>query len=346
MANRSMRLGAVASNRGQDGAWMLIQNTPSTDVRLTPGRTCQRCWRGDGRLAVVLLILLLASGCRAWRHREDPLARLSAARQLTLQGLEAQRRGHWSQAESLFAAAILQCPGDERARCGYAEALWQRGAHAAALTHMEEAVRLSGHDPQRLVQLGRMYLALGDVPRAADAATRAIQANSQCAAAWALRGEVLLAQGQTDEALAALHRALAWQQPLPEVKLAVARIYLEQGRPQRAYSTLEALAASYPLDQVPVEVLVPMALALRQMGRPGEAAERLAQAVRRADPSADLWYELAQTQLAAGNGLEARQALQAALKCDPHHAPSLALQEALGDAAASMAAAWQPAGIR
>jgi len=342
MASRSVLLEAVACDRGQDGAWMLNRNTPSIDVASTlPGRGCS--WCRDVQLAVAI-VLLLTTGCRALRCREEPMERLSAARQLSLQGLEAQRRGHWTEAESLFAAAILQCPADERARAGYAEALWQRGARTVAVSHMEEAVRLSGYDPQRLVQLGRMYLALGDIPRAAQSATRAIQANSQHAAAWALRGEVLLTQGHIEEALAALHRALALEQPQPDVQLAVARIYGQQGRPQRAYSTLEALAATYPPEQVPVEVLVPMGIALRQMGRLSEAAERLAQAVRRGHPSADLWYELAQTQLALGDAAAAWQSLEAALKCDPEHAPSLALRQSLGDAGRSMAVARTPLG--
>lgn len=293
----------------------------------------------------MLLVVLFATGCRAWRFREEPMQRLTAARQLSLQGLEAQQRGHWGEAESLFAAAILECPADERAHGGYAEVLWQRGARAAAVTHMQEAVRLSGYDPQRLVQLGRMYLALGDVPRAAEVAARAIEANRQHAAAWALQGEVLLAQGQMDAALAALHRAMALEQPLPEVRLMVARIYLQQGRAQRAYSTLEALAASYPLDQVPGEVLVPMGIALRQMGRLAEAAQRLAQAAQRRPSSAEVWYELAQTQLALGEVAAARQSLQAALERDPQHAPSWVLHQTLGEAAPHVAASGRPQAV-
>lgn len=311
-----------------------------------PGR--ELSWRPkepESRLLVLLIVLLTASGCRIWRYRDEPLQRLTAARRLSLQGLEAQRQGRWSEAEAWFAAALVECPADERARCGYAETLWQRGARAQALTHMEEAVRLSGHDPQRLVQLGRMYLALGQVAKAAEAAERAIQSNSQHAAAWALRGEVLLSRGETEQALAAMHRAMSLQHPLPEVQLAVARIYLQQQRPQRAYSTLEALAATYPPEHVPVEVLVPQGIALRQMGRLAEAAERLRAAVQRGNPSAELWYELAQTQFALGETASARQSLQAALTCDPQHAPSLALREKLPEATPNMAATRTPAGL-
>ena len=39
----------------------------------------------------------------------------------------------WEQAEEFYAAAVARCPTDERARCGYAEALWQRGARMDAV---------------------------------------------------------------------------------------------------------------------------------------------------------------------------------------------------------------------
>ena len=72
---------------------------------------------------------------------------------------------------------------------------------------MEEAVRLSGDDPDRLVRLGQMYRSRGDLSQASKQAAQAIAANPQLASAWALRGDVLLAQGSRSEALASFHRA-------------------------------------------------------------------------------------------------------------------------------------------
>src|SRR5262245_34806009 len=104
------------------------------------------------RIETVALLLATISavsclGCRALCHREVSDESVAAARQLSLQGIDAQERGHWEQAEAYFAEAVAKCPQDERARCGYAEALWRRGALSEAIIHMEEAVRLSGHDP-------------------------------------------------------------------------------------------------------------------------------------------------------------------------------------------------------
>ena len=306
-------------------------------------RTCQRPLR---QLAAVsrgafVLALLLVAGCRAFRCPKASDEAIASARQLSLQGMAARDQGRWEQAESLYAEAVGQCPRDERARCGYAESLWQRGEQVQAVAHMEEAVRLSGHDPERLVQLGNMYLARGELTRAAAQAERAVAANRELASAWALRGKVLQSQGSRTEALASFHRALTLQQQYPEVQLALSNIYCEQGRPQRALTTLQSLADSLPPDRVPVEVLVQQGLALRQLGRHHDAARSLAQAAGRGNPPVDLLYELGRSHLAAGDTAAARLAVNAALAREPNHSGCLALREELAASHGIMAAAMR-----
>jgi tetratricopeptide (TPR) repeat protein len=284
------------------------------------------------RRAILLAVLLatLAGGCRALRGHKASDESIAAARQLSLQGIDAQQRGHWDRAEMLFAAAILKCPTDERARCGYAESLWQRGSQAEAISHMEEAVRLSGHDPERLVQLGQMYRSLGDLAQASRMAERAIAANGQLAAAWALRGEVLQAQGNRGEALASYHRALAYEPSLPAVQLAIADIYLADNRPQRALATVQEMAGSCEGGQVPVGVLFREGLALSRLGRHRDAAGVFAQAVQQSNPPPELLCELARSQMLAGETNAARQSMAAALTTYPRHLGCIALAQELG----------------
>jgi Flp pilus assembly protein TadD len=285
------------------------------------------------RAAIVFLLLsaaLSACGCRVLRRYKASDESISAARQLSLQGLDAQQRGHWDRAEMLFAAAILKCPSDERARCGYAESLWQRGAASEAIDHMEEAARLSGDDPERLVRLGQMYRARGDLARAGRQADLAIAANPQLAKAWALRGSVLQAEGNRSEALANYHRALSYEESLPDVQLAIAEIYAQENRPQRALATLQALAASFAPSQVPPEVLVAEGRALVALGRPQDASRVLAQAARQPNPPIELLVELARTQMLAGEPSAARQTVAATLARDPQHAGCLALEREWG----------------
>ncbi len=285
-----------------------------------------------GRLLGMTLlgVICVMTGCRVFRSQQVSDENISEARRLSLQGLDAQQRGQWDRAESLFAAAILKCPSDERARYGYAESLWQRAAWQQALSHMEEAVRLSGSDPERLVRLGQMYLARGDLSRAGRQAELAIATNSQLFSAWALRGQVLQAQGDRSSALTSYHRALSFGTPLPEIQLAIAEIYTHENRPQRALATLQSLSGSFPPGRVPREVVVREGLALRDLGRHQDAASTLARAAQYGDPPLALLHELARTQLLAGEIEAARHSVETVLASDPRHAGCLALAEELG----------------
>lgn len=298
---------------------------PKTSCRLSPLRwLCQ-----SGIVVGLALTGAVHCGCRAFRcHTSDEA--VSAARDLSLQGLDAQQKGRVDQAEELFAAAVQRCPQDERARCCYAEILWQRGAQDEAVRHMEEAVRLSGSDPQRRVQLGKMYLVRGHVHQASLQADKAIAANRDSAAAWALHGDVLKAEGLRDQAVASYHRALAIQAHYPQVQMALADLYGQQDRPQRALATLQALADHYPPDAVPSEVSYREGLVLRRLGRHQDAVERLAAAVQRGPANAEMHFELAQTQIAAGDRNAAAASVAAGLALHPNHAGLNRLSSEIG----------------
>ena len=171
-------------------------------------------------------------------------------------------------AEEFFAKAVEVCPVDERVQSRYADALWHRGSRQEALDHMKEAVRLSGGEPELVVRLGEMHLETGDLQQASQLAERVILSGRQLAGAYRLRGDVRERQGKSDKALADYHRALGMQSQYPEVQMAIAAVYYRQGRPQRALSTLQALAGSYPSGEEPAEMLYWQGLACKALGAP------------------------------------------------------------------------------
>jgi len=125
-----------------------------------------------------------------------------------------------------------------------------------------------------------------------------------------LRGQVLFAQGNRSEALASFHRAISYDNTLPGVQLAIAEIYAQENRPQRALATLQALAPNAPPSQA-AEITIRQARALAALGRQGDAVAVLMKAAERNDAPAAILQELATAQIAAGDIAGARRAIEA-----------------------------------
>lgn len=292
----------------------------------TPRARCADHWSW-----VVVLVSLCGSGGCASLLSGARTEQITAAREMSMRGLDAMQRGQWSEAEQLFHQAIAKCPVDERARCHYAETLWHRGAQEEAVRQMEEAVRLSGGNPALSVRLGEMQLARRNLAQAAAAAEEAIGRQQELPRAWALHGDVLLRRGRMEDALASYHRALSYQEHFPHVQLAVAEIYRREGRPARALGTLMALSDQYPIGQVPAEVLVQRGLALKELQRYDDAVKDLARARDQGVPDAELLFQLGEAQLLAGDPVNANLALLQALEQAPQHGPARRLHRYLED---------------
>ena len=288
--------------------------------------------------AAIVATVAVASGCSSFSRK--PLAEnVVAARQLSLRGTDALQRGRSDEAESLFGKAIETCPVNDRAHAGYAEALWQKGDRDKAVSHMEHALRLSGGDPEMLVQLGEMHLARGELDAAAHRAEQAIQTQRQLAAAWVLKGDVERQRRQFAEALASYHRALAHQDHYPRAQMALADVYRQQNSPQRALATLDSLADHYTPTDVPASVRFQQGLAQKALGRYDDAAESLLAATRAGAATPDVLVQLGEAQWLAGDLSNARLTLAKALQDAPQHAAALQLAARLEGQQQRMAAA-------
>lgn len=265
-------------------------------------------WRHAARASLLLALLFscgVLSGCHSFRRQ--PVERdVAASRELSLRGLEAMQSGRASEAEDLFSKAVDACPRDDRARKRYADALLARGAIDEAIAQMEHAIRLSGDDPQLRVELGEIYLVRGDIEYADKLAKETIRKNNQLASAWALQGKVHLQLGDLDNALAAFHRSISYDQRDPEVQIMIARIYRQQQRPLRAYSTIQRLAKETPPEAIDAELRALQGLALKDLGRLGQAAYYLREAMALDPNSSELYYYLAETLLMDGDRANAQ----------------------------------------
>jgi tetratricopeptide (TPR) repeat protein len=201
------------------------------------------------------------------------------ARRLCNEGLSAVDRNDLLRAESLLERAVKNCPTDVDARRHYADVLWQRGQRMEAVTQIAEALRLSPGDTGLCIDGGRMYMDLGLLDEADRLALEAVRSAPRSDKAWRLHGQVALARGKPDDALADFHRALAIAPDDRALILETAEVYRRLGRPQRALATLAILGETYPPNQTPPQVLALEGMAQEALERPADALESYRQAL-------------------------------------------------------------------
>jgi tetratricopeptide (TPR) repeat protein len=311
--------------RRRTGSRRRLPAHPTADARSENQPELPVFGQAGSTLLVALLAISGLLGCATFsRKKIDP--DVVSGRQLSLQGMDAMRRGRLDEASSLLGQATDLCPMDERMRCHYAQTLWDLGQQEKAIEHMEQAVQLSGGDAELLVLLGDMYFARGDLSGASRQADMAIARNRQLACAWALRGDVLRRQDREDQALADYHRALSFQRSYPRVQMAVAEIYRAQCRYMRALATLRCLADGYAGNDRPQGVLFLEGLVLKDLGRYEEAVQSLSAAAKSGQPSRELLYHFAEAQMLAGDAGNARLTAEQGLATVPRSDSEVALE--------------------
>jgi len=221
------------------------------------------------------LICVNSVGCRTFVQQKSN-SQLVAARQLSLRGAAAMQRSRQQDAEMLFSEALRNSPLDERAHWGYATTLWQRGDRQRAIEHMREAVRLSGRNPEYVVQLGEMSLDVGDRKSARDYALGVLTVNHKNADAWALLGDTHQSERDWTAAEECYNRALLERSDFPRVQLSVAEINRHTGQPKRALAILDRMTDLHASASTDPEVLLIRGIALADLDRGIEAAEALA----------------------------------------------------------------------
>ena len=241
----------------------------------------------------MLATAVVGSGCRLIPRTGPVPQEVADARRLCNEGLSAADRKDLLRAEGLLEQAVKNCPTDVDARRHYADVLWQRGERMAAVTQIAEALRLSPGDISLCIDGGRMYMELGLLDDADQLAREAVRVAPRSDKAWRLHGQVALARGRPEEALADFHRALAIAPDDRDLILDTAEVYRRLGRPQRALATLAILGESYAPNQTPPQVFALEGMAQEALDRPTEAIESYRQAVAKGLQSSDVAARLA-----------------------------------------------------
>lgn len=274
-------------------------------------------------MAIALIALLAFSpGCRIPQFMDPAPKSLVESRQLAQRGMNAIEKNDLVAAEKLLVEAVDRCPICPDARRAYARTLWQQGRAEDALAQMDEALALSTDDPTLLNEAAGMRYTLGDLDRAMQHIQLALELDHHYSDAWRLRGRILQQQGLLNEALADYQRALQYAPNDQETLILVARLYSDMGRPHRALANLRHLQDQYDSGTEPQHLLYLLAANYSTTGRYSDAAVCLRQATRHGEATPEMYYRLAQVELASGNAIEAQRAAAQALAIEPLHAGS------------------------
>lgn len=308
-----------------------LDMAPMTGPRL---RTGTRRRAGRWRTSQLLLTscvgwLIVTTGCHSLRARRQT-RELSDARQSSLRGAEKLQQHKLDEAEILFTDALRSSSADERAQAGMAEVLWQREESRKAIEHMTQAAVISGGNPDYLVRLGEMNLQQGNTDQALAQADAALDGQRRHAGAWALRGKVLQQRGELEAAMTCYHRTLSEQPHWPEVQVALAEIYRDLGRPQRALATLDCMTDGKSGEQISPKAWILKGQALADLGETSAANLCLRNAASCCpDQDSDTILRVAKLQIEAGDFAEARTCLGRAFRQDPYNPTALQLQAML-----------------
>jgi tetratricopeptide (TPR) repeat protein len=233
----------------------------------------------------------------------------SLAREMMFNGIDALQRGHAAEAQQLLSTAAKASANDQRIRAELARAMAQNGQLTAAVTEMEEAVRLSGGEAAYHVELGELYLRTGQLEQARRQAEAALENNRRLASAWALKGRAEKDLGEIDAAQISLSRALAHDPELFDSRYQLALLYLQAQQPQRALSVLENMNQQSGSAEVNPEYVLLRGTALAQVGQLDMAAEVLAKGADCPLPSPEILLELGRVQTLRSDIANARRTL-------------------------------------
>lgn len=261
-------------------------------------------WLGLG------ICLMVSTGCQSFHpFAQKTRESVRSASQWACGGMEAVQKGRLDQAKGFFSKAAQENPNDFRVRANLARTLHQSGETQLAIDQMQQAVELSRGDSKMQVELGEMYLDVGQWIPARQLAQVAIESNHRFAPAWALRGKTEKAKGNYDQALADFQKGLGYAPNTTAIQLQIVDTYQKMGQPMSALSAVEQILMKYSADQQPESAIIAKSVALMNMNQLSPAIDLLESASLREKASSEVFVRLSQAQLLAGQTSQARLTL-------------------------------------
>ncbi len=178
-----------------------------------------------------------------------------------------------------------------------------------------------------MVELGQMYLALGQLAPASRQASKVISQDARFAPAWHLQGQIHAARGDYGPALVSFHRAAGCDDDLPGLHLDIAKAYRARQQPRKALATIEHYLARHPVERHPEEAVLVKSDLLLELDQHTSALAMLESAADQRSVTPAILAQLAKAQLLSGRLTQARLTIDRGRQSFPQSPHWLALNQ-------------------
>ena len=223
------------------------------------------------------------------------------------EGLEANQESRWGDAAALFERLLAANPNMQDVWAYYANALHKLGRDEESADAYEKALKLSGGSPNLALGTGTKMLELRRFDDARNHAELALSALPE--RAYDLLTEIALEEGNEEEALAVMRKAIAEDHASEALRRQLALSLSRRGQPGEAIALLQPLAQT-----AEPPTLNALAIALSDSGRHVEAVTVLQRALQKDPKNAHAHETLGMVALRQKNPQEARGHLRRALE--------------------------------
>jgi len=254
---------------------------------------------------------MISPGCSVFRNTATD-QHVTFSRDRTLKGLEANHLQDEAQAEKYFTEAVHSDTENIEARMHLAELYRRRNSLSAAIQQLERCSKIAPDDCKVMTELGNCYADMNDNSRALELADLALRQDRESIEAWKLKAKAQWRMGRREKALADYQRGLQLDSNDCEIRRNMAMLYMELDKPLRALTTLDRIANEYSDQDLPEQLIVDQAFALRKMDRKAEAIDRMRIGFERNEFSETFATQYVAALLDAGELRQATAAIQIA----------------------------------
>ncbi len=244
---------------------------------------------------------------------------LESSQKFFHQADSAMRDGQRDKAEVLVRQSLQKNPVSDDSRILYAKILWEKNQKQSAISTLAVVAEKEDASCDVLLEISQMYLAVSDLDHARNSIGKCVMKYPNNPDIWRIRAQYFELRGNTEQAWVDLHHSLSLNKMQHNVRLDLAKSYLNNNQPQRALESAQYVLSNAQTGEEPVDAYILEGKSLYALQRYGQAENSFQIAVSRVNNNPDLYYYLACTQQQLGKFDQALASADKGLAIAPDH---------------------------